>query len=62
MDRLCVKAAGCNYKEQHREFKEQFINAIDDEELLQEIIKELMAWRNTRETDSEQVLMWVQRG
>ena len=48
---FCIKATECD-----KRLKEQFINSIDDEE----IIKELMPKR-TQEIDSEQVLMWVQR-
>ena len=61
MGRLHIKAAECNYKEHDGHLKDQFINGINDEEIMQEIIKELMAKRNMSEIDSEQVLMWAQR-
>ena len=42
MDRLCIRATECNYKEHDRSFKEQLINGINNEEITQEIMKELM--------------------
>ena len=44
MGRLCIKEGECNYKEHDRRLKEQFINGIDDEE----IIKELTAQKYER--------------
>ena len=41
MGRLYIKAAKCNYKEHDR----QFINVINDEEIMQEIIKEYATQR-----------------
>ena len=46
MTRPHIKAAECNYKEHDQQLKEQFLNGIDNEEITQEIIKELMAQRN----------------
>ena len=43
MGRLHIKAEDCNYKEHDRELKNQFINGIHDEEIMQEMIKELNA-------------------
>ena len=43
---LCIKAAECNYKEHVKWLKEQFNNGIDNKEIIQEIIKELMACKN----------------
>ena len=40
--RLNVKAVECCYKKHDRRLKEQFINVIDNEEIMQEIIKELV--------------------
>ena len=42
MDRPHIKAAECYYKECNRRLKEKFINGIDNEEIMQEIIKELI--------------------
>ena len=56
-----IKAAECSYKEHYRRLKEQFINGIDDEEIMQDIIKELTTQKNTQEIDSEQVLLWAYR-
>ena len=38
----------------------QFINGLDDENQIAEIIKELMALKDTSEVSSKQVLMWAQ--
>ena len=61
MDRLHIKVMECTHKECDRQVKEQFINSIDNEEIMQEIITELTAHTDMRETESEQVLMWAQR-
>ena len=34
IERLCIKAAKCNYKEHERRFSEQFINSIENEEIM----------------------------
>ena len=52
--------SGYNYRDYDRWLKEPFINSIDYEEITQEFIKDLMAQRNKRETDSEQLLMGAQ--
>ena len=43
LGRLCIKEEECSNKEPDRWLKEQFINTIDNKEIVQEIIKELMA-------------------
>ena len=43
MGSINIKAAECNYKEHDRWLKGQFIKSIDDEEIMQEMTKELMA-------------------
>ena len=59
--------AGCKlrpqtkYKEYDRRLKEQFINGLDDETIIVEIIKELTALKETSEVSSEQTLMGAQR-
>ena len=35
--RLCIRTKEYNYKEHNRRLKEQFINGIDDEEIMQSI-------------------------
>ena len=47
MGRLHIKAAEWNYKKHDRLIKDQFINGMNDEEIMQEIIKELTTYRNT---------------
>ena len=41
MGRLRIEVAECNYKEVDSEFKEQFINSLNDNDMLVEIICEL---------------------
>ena len=41
MGRLCVAAVECNYRELHRQLKEQFIHGLTDKCMLDKIIKEL---------------------
>ena len=60
MGRLHVKAAQSNYKEHNRRLKEEIINDIGIEEIMQEIIKELTAQRNTQNVDREHGLVWFQ--
>ena len=48
MDKLHIKATECNYKEHNRRLIEQFINGIDNNEIMQEIIKELSGPKYTR--------------
>ena len=43
MGRLWVAAVECNYHEVSRQLKEQFIHGLNDEYMLEEIIKELTA-------------------
>ena len=41
--------------------KEQFINGLDDETIIVEIIKQLTALKDTSEVSGEQILIWAQR-
>ena len=59
MGRLCIKAAECKYNKHDRWLTGQFINGINAEEIMQEIIKELTTQRHMGQIDSEQVLMWA---
>ena len=56
-----MKAAGCEYKEYVRQLREQFINGLDDEVMIEETIRELTALKDTSEVSSDQVLMWNQK-
>ena len=55
------KATDCNYQEYDIRLKEQFINGLNVETIIAEIIKELTTLSDTSEVASEQVLMWAQR-
>ena len=41
MDHLIIKANKCEYKERDGSLKEQFINEINDDDMMTEIIREL---------------------
>ena len=41
MGHLSIKANECEYKEGDKRLKEQFINRINDDKMMSEIIKEL---------------------
>ena len=59
--RICIKAIDWKYKEYDRQLKEQIINSLDDENMVEEIIRELKALKDTSEVSSEQILLWIQR-
>ena len=44
-----------------RYIKEQFINGLNDDGMIVEIIKELTSINDTRPVTSEQVLAWARR-
>ena len=47
--------------EKDRRFKEQFISDISDEQIMNEVIRELTAIRETNKVKSEEVLCWAKR-
>ena len=55
------KSKKCGYNEQDRRLKEQFMNGINDENVMTKIIMELTAIRKTNEITNEQVLSWARR-
>ena len=46
----------CKNMDHERRLKEQFINGLDDENIVEEIIKELVALNNASEVRSKQIL------
>ena len=50
-----VKVTECEYKEWNRRLWEQFINGINDQHMLPEIIKELTIIKNGSEIMSEEI-------
>ena len=56
MGRLHVVAVECNYRELDRQLKEQFIHGLNDQCMLEEIIKELTAANTDDQITSEGVL------
>ena len=52
-------STNCKCKEYDRRLKEQFINRLDDETIIAEIIKEFVALKDTNKVKSEHVLMWA---
>ena len=53
-----MKANECKYTERDRRLKEQFINGINDDEMVTEIIHELITVSKTGEITNEQVFAW----
>ena len=58
---LRMKTNEGKYKEKDRRINEQFINGINDDEMMTEIILELPAVKKTSEITSEKVLVWARR-
>ena len=61
MGRLHVAAVECNYQEVDRQPKKQFIHSLNDKYMLEEIMKELMATKNSDHITSGGVLAWAKR-
>ena len=59
MGRQCIAAVECNYQEEDRQLKEQFIHGLNDKYMLEEIIKELTATNNDDHITSGGVLAWA---
>ena len=59
MGRLRIAATECNYQEIHRLLKEWFINGLNDDSMLVELIHELTAIRDKGAVSSSLVLLWV---
>ena len=55
LERLTVTPIGCNYQEVDTQLKEQFIHGFNDKNMLEEIIKELMAVKSDQQTTSVNV-------
>ena len=58
IQRLRIAAKECNYQELDTQVKEQFINDINDENMLIEIHNNLTAITNTSKVTSNLVFMW----
>ena len=59
MGHLQIKGNKCGYKVKDKGLKEQFTNNINDDDMVAEIIRELMATKVTKEVISAQVLAWA---
>ena len=55
------KGNECNYKEKDGRLKEQFINGINDDDEITDIMRELTTIKKANESTSEQVLPWAGR-
>ena len=53
--------AECNYREVDSQLKEQFIHRLNDNSMLDEVIRELTAKSNNEQTTSEDVSVWAKR-
>ena len=54
-----MAAAECNYKEIDCQLKEQFIHALNNKTMLDEVIRELTTKNINQQTTSEDVLIWA---
>ena len=61
MDRLRTKAADCKYKEYDRLLTEQFINRLNDDGMVDEILKEANILQDIEDASCEYVLLWAFR-
>ena len=55
MGRLRLVVVECNYREVDRQFKEQFIHGLNDNDMLAEIFRELTKAKESTAITSEQV-------
>ena len=58
---LSVKANECEYKQREKRMKEQFINELNYNKIITEIIKELTTIKKTNEITGDQMLSWTKR-
>ena len=58
---LEIKAKKCDCKEKDRSLSEQFINGINDNDMIIKILRELKAIKKTSEMINEQVLCWAKK-
>ena len=56
MCKLHIKATDCKYKAYGRRLREQFINGLDHENIIEEIIRELTALKDRSEVSNKQVM------
>ena len=61
MGRLHMAAVECNYQEEDRHLKEQFIHGLNDKYMLKEIIKELTTAKDDDHITSGGMLAWAKR-
>ena len=61
MGRLQVAAAECSYRKVDQQLKEQFIHGLNNETMLDKVIRELTAKNNNEQTTSKDVLVWAKR-
>ena len=59
MGHLSIEESECDYKEKVRKLKELFINGMNDDDMMTEIIRELTTIKKTNEITSDQVLCWA---
>ena len=62
MDRQAeIAAIECNYKEIHRQLKEQFIHGLNDTDISAEIIRQLTKIHEDTEVTDGKVVSWAKR-
>ena len=60
ISRLHMTAVDCEYNEYNRMLTEEFIYGVDSAVMIEDIIREITALKDTSEVCSVQVLMWTQ--
>ena len=54
------QVAECEYKEYNRALAEYFIHGLGDEDMINEILREVSAFEDTDDATSKRVLLWPQ--
>ena len=60
MGNLHMKAMDRKYNEYVRRLKVQFLNGLDDENMVEEMIRELTTLKDNSKVSSEWILLWAQ--
>ena len=61
MGRLRIAAIECNYKEIDRQWKEQYIHGLNDNDMMVEIIKKLTKSEENKDVTSNQAPQWARQ-
>ena len=61
MGTLQTKTTNCDYNKYDRQITEQFIHGLDDEGMINKILREVLALADTTDVTSEWLLLLAQR-